>query len=273
MPRHVVWLPQEWSSSIHPCKLSNISLEWCLIGKTQRTITQASYLTSLGVVIKHVPQQVFQLLWEWSSRMYLVKLSVFSLEWCLIRDTHWTLPGQVVSPPWEWSSSTYTGMLSDFFQEWSLSIFLGHVFDFPKSVVSLGRLIKYLPRQVFQLILRVVSSWGDSLAHTQRCFLTSFKLGVLLGRLKKQLPGQVLLFRRVISFHNIKLSLILTTYGHWLPNPVLCMSLYCTSCIEDWEGTLCNLLIILPVSINIQYLKSVQTRDYLRDINWIKSSE
>ena len=35
----------------------------------------------------------------------------------------------------------------------------------------------------------------------------------------------------------------------------------------DYDGTLCKFLIILPVSISIQYLKSFQTNDDLRDAN------
>ena len=43
--------------------------------------------------------------------------------------------------------------------------------------------------------------------------------------------------------------------------------------MEDFEGTLCKFLIILPVSINIKYLKSLQTNDFLRVVDCIKSSQ
>ena len=55
--------------------------------------------------------------------------------------------------------------------------------------------------------------------------------------------------------------------------PVLGMHLHYKLSMEDLEGTLCKCLNIFPVSINIQYLKSLQTNDYLTDVECIKPSE
>ena len=165
------------TTSTYPGRMTGF-WEWYLIGDTHQAHIWVSWLTSpksdvsLGSLIEHIPGH--------SLNMYQGKLSSFCQEWCLTWET----------------SSSYPDKLS----------------GFPKSGVLLGRLIKHIPREVVCTLLRLMSHWQDSTAHTQANCLTSLKGDFLSLRLieyilrqvvwlTEQLPGQCvhLLISRVIS--------------------------------------------------------------------------
>ena len=137
----VVWLPQEWSSSMYLCKLSNLSKSRHWAHTWASCMTSSESGVSSRRLTKHVQGKV-----SWLLPRVVIEHIPRQVVWLPLRVIIKHVPGQVVKLP----------------KTWSLSIYLGKLSIFPKSGVSLGVFIKYLPGQVVWLLLRVMCHWGDS---------------------------------------------------------------------------------------------------------------